>query len=53
MNAELTPANSIPDPTEFPINTEPDNRLFWPPITVFSPVNTTGYINASVSACRF
>ena len=47
---EFTPANSIPAPTELPIYTDPVNRLLLPPITKFSPVNVTGYINASVSA---
>ena len=49
MYPELTPASSIPDPTVFPINTDPLSKLLSPAISKLSPTNVTG--NTSVSAC--
>ena len=50
IKPELTPANSIPDPTVFPTNTEPVIILSVPSKYVFSPVNTAPNATVSVSA---
>ena len=41
INAESTPAASIPFPIALPIDKEPVNKLSVPCITSFSPSNST------------